>query len=69
MAPADPAGAISLTADPEKDASEEGVALALSGGGYVVFDAALRRHVDCGLGPPKGFPFPTQGVCAGKLGG
>lgn len=30
--------------------------------GYAVCDAALRRHVDCSLGAPTGFPHPEVGV-------
>jgi NTE family protein len=30
--------------------------------GYAVCDAALRRHVDPTLPPPRGFPYPAAGV-------
>jgi NTE family protein len=30
--------------------------------GYAVCDAALRKHVDRGLPPPAGFPYPDAGV-------
>jgi NTE family protein len=30
--------------------------------GYAVCDAALRRHVDPPLPPPRGFPYPAAGV-------
>jgi len=30
--------------------------------GYAVCDAALRKHLDAGLGPPPKFPYPQSGV-------
>jgi NTE family protein len=30
--------------------------------GYAVCDAALRRHLDPNIRPPKGFPYPAAGV-------
>jgi NTE family protein len=30
--------------------------------GYAVCDAALRRHVDPAVAPPRGFPYPARGV-------
>jgi NTE family protein len=30
--------------------------------GYAVCDAALRRHVDAAIAPPRGFPYPAHGV-------
>jgi NTE family protein len=30
--------------------------------GYAVTDAAMRRHVDSKIAPPKGFPYPGAAV-------
>jgi len=30
--------------------------------GYAICDAAIRRHVDPGLPPPAGFPYPAIGI-------
>ena len=30
--------------------------------GYAVCDAALRRHVDAGLGPKPQFPYPASPI-------
>jgi NTE family protein len=44
------------------EAMPEDVQERLINWGYAVCDAALRKHYDDKIAPPRGFPYPARGV-------
>lgn len=44
------------------DALDERVQERLINWGYAICDAGLRLHVDTGIAPPEGFPYPAAGI-------